>query len=714
MDLTTAIQGFFKFILVIFLCAITFLSVAQTIVLEGDKEISSLGSSLSYFIEEENENYTIEEVSDTNFDKKWLKNPSENLNLGYNSNVVWLKVEIENQSKIENWKLNLDITFIDSIAFYQKNTLPTSEWSVIKTGWHYPYFTRSELASNGFIFPLHLSQNQKAIFYIRTVSNNPTLFPFSISTQKQIIESSQDKHIGYGIYFGILLVISLYNLIIFIMVRDISYLYYVASIIFTFILFGGVSGYLFKYIYPSYPEVNIYLVRVSMIGIIYTTGLFAIHFLKIKEYNLLFYRYFLFIFVLAFIALILDFTIYRSALNSLVKIHSFSLLMVGIYCWYKGNKFAYIYTFAWLGYTTGGLLITLRNSNSLPITFWTNHGVEIGSALEVTLLSIALAERYRIIKREKEIATKKALKLEQQTSQELEVKVNERTQKLNESNEELAQINEEMSVTLDVMGQQKAEIESKNKDITDSINYAKRIQDAILPSQNNIQVAFSDSFTLYLPKDVVSGDFYFFFKNENYTFIAVADCTGHGVPGSLMAMIGTNLLRESIIEKQMILPSKILTNLHNEIVATLKQKETGNRDGMDISLCVINKSENKMYFSGAKNPLISIKNDDVIEYKGSKFSIGGSIKTEGIFFEDTLLEIDDQTSYYMYSDGYQDQFGGENNRKFMRKNLKNLLQNIHKLPFEQQKNILDKTLFEWKEIGNTAQIDDILVMGFKI
>ncbi|WP_338813980.1 7TM diverse intracellular signaling domain-containing protein [Bernardetia sp. Wsw4-3y2] len=713
----------FLFFLPIFFCCVPTTIFAQTIVLEDEKEISSLASSLSYYVEGQNENYTIQEVSSQSFNQKWLQNPAEHLNLGYNSKVIWLKIEIENQSKQEDWNLILDLPYIDSIYFYEpviksdtkvENNTSNSKRKIIQTGWHYPYNTRTNLESNGFVFPLYLSQNQSGIYYLRTQSTNPVLFPISITKQKQAIQQSQDNHIGYGIYFGILLVICLYNLIIFIMVRDISYLYYVASIVFTFLIFGGVSGYLFKYIYPNYPEVNVYLVRLAMIGIVYATGLFVLKFLEVKKYSVLFYRYFLFIFVLAFVALILDFSGYSSSINNIVKLHSFSLLVVGIYCWVKGNKVAYIYTFAWIGYTTGGLMITLRNSGSLPINFWTTHGAEIGSALEVVLLSIALAERYRIMKREKEIATKKALALEQRTTQELEEKVNERTLKLNESNEELAQINEELSINIETVEKQKTEIESKNQDITASINYAKRIQDAILPSQSSIQSAFTDSFTLYLPKDVVSGDFYFFFKNPKHIFLAVADCTGHGVPGSLMAMIGTNLLRESIVEKQMILPSEILMNLHEEIVSTLKQKETGNRDGMDISLCVINKMENKIYFSGAKNPLISIKNEEITEHKGSRFSIGGSIKTEGINFEDKIIEIDNQTSYYMYSDGYQDQFGGESNKKFMRKNLKNLLQTIHKLPFQEQNNILETTLSKWKEIAQAPQIDDILVMGFKI
>ncbi|AFM05713.1 serine phosphatase RsbU, regulator of sigma subunit [Bernardetia litoralis DSM 6794] len=728
MDLLTTKKIYYLFryyMFIAFFLSISFNSSSQTIILEDGKEINSLGSSLSYYIQADNDNYSIEDVSNPNFESKWLKNPSEHLNLGYENSPIWLKIEVENKSQIEDWNLVLDLPYIDSITFHEpstkfsnkgieENRISVNKWKTVQTGWYHPYKTRINLESNGFIFPLNISHNQKGVYYLYIQSSNPLLFPLSIHEQKQVIINSQSSHIGYGIYFGIMLVMLFYNLIIFIITKDKNYIYYVFSIVSTFCVFGGVSGYLFKYIYPNYPIINTFFIGIAMISTSISTGVFAISFLNIKEYSKWLYRIFLLIFILSPIAFILDYLIWDEAVNNITALLALTLLVAGIYCWIKGNRFARFYTIAWTSYIIGGLMITLRNAGSLPINFWTSYGAEIGSALEVILISIALADRYRIIKKEKEIATEKALKLEQRNIQELEEKVKERTIKLNDSNEELSQINEELSINIETVENQKTEIELKSKDITDSINYAKRIQEAILPSQNEISAYFKDSFTFYLPKDVVSGDFYFFLKKKNYTFLAVADCTGHGVPGSLMAMIGINLLREIITENDSTSPAQILMNLHQEVVKTLKQQETGNRDGMDISLCVINKSENKIYFSGAKNPLISIKNEEVIAYKGSRFSIGGSLKTEGINFKDEIIEIDNQTSYYMYSDGYQDQFGGERNKKFMRKNLKALLQKNHKLPFQEQKEILDKTLFEWKEIAQTSQIDDILVMGFKV
>ncbi|WP_338765006.1 7TM diverse intracellular signaling domain-containing protein [Bernardetia sp. ABR2-2B] len=704
---------FIRILATLFLCTIAFSSVfPQKIVLEEGKDISSLGSSLSYFIDSENKGYTIEEVRNTDFDAKWQKNKSEHLNLGYLSVPVWLRVSFSNESKKEDWQFVLDMPFTDSISFYQEKNRNLISHS--QTGWLFPYNSRGDIKNNGFTFPLQVSSNEEIVCYLRIRSNYPVLLPISVLTKEKAHQEGKDSHIGHGIYFGVLLVMMLYNLVIFLMIRDNNYLYYVLTIIFTFLTFAGVSGYLFKYIYPDFAEANLYFTRAAMVATVITASVFTIKFLQLKESFVWLYRLFVTIIIIAFISYPINYLLWGGAINAITKLLSISLLGTGIYCWVKGNKFARFFVLAWGAYIIGGLMITLRNSGTLPINFLTNHGANIGSALEVVLISIALADRYRTIRKEKNIATKKALSLEKQSKEELEIKVKERTQKLNESNEELAQINNALSTTVEVVEKQKTEIEIKSTAIKDSLNYAKRIQEAILPSQNEICSYFEDCFTFYLPKDVVSGDFYFFLKKANYTFVAVADCTGHGVPGSLMSMIGINLLREVIVENDYVSPSQILIKLHQEVVDTLHQKETGNRDGMDISLCIINKTDNKIYFSGAKNSLLSIMNGKVTEYKGSRFSIGGSLKTEGITFEDKVVEIDNQASYYMYSDGYQDQFGGESNQKFMRKNLKNLLQTIHKFPFDEQRNILETTLEKWKSAANASQIDDILVMGFKI
>lgn len=277
----------------------------------------------------------------------------------------------------------------------------------------------------------------------------------------------------------------------------------------------------------------------------------------------------------------------------------------------------------------------------------------------------------------------------------LERIVEERTKQIKAQNKELNRRNEE--------------IKRKNKDITSSINYAKRIQDAMLPIQNEITSAFDDSFILFKPRDIVSGDFYWFAKKNGKIVITAVDCTGHGVPGAFMSLIGSEIL-SSIVGQNVLDAAQILEKMNKYVVAALKQEETSNQDGMDMALCVIDPQEKRVDFAGAKNPLVYIKDEEVHYIKGSRKGIGGH-QEKGVYTMESI-HYETPTYFYIFSDGYQDQFGGPKNRKFMIKRLRNLLLDIHKLPGERQKAILDETIEDWMK--NREQTDDILLMGFRL
>jgi len=264
-------------------------------------------------------------------------------------------------------------------------------------------------------------------------------------------------------------------------------------------------------------------------------------------------------------------------------------------------------------------------------------------------------------------------------------------------------------------------IKKKNADITKSITYAQRIQKAMLPTKLELNKYLNEAFILFKPRDIVSGDFYWFtpIKEDSSIspqdtdfLISAIDCTGHGVPGAFMSMIGFNLLDE-IVAQNITMPDQILNQLHNGIKRSLKQNETDNRDGMDLAICKISRRENKIYFSGAKNPLLCIKDKEIFEYKGDKYPVGGNLEKGRMPFSLTEIPIEKNASYYLYSDGYQDQFGGENGMKFMSKKFKRLLASIGDKPILEQKEILNRTLEEWKG-SKYKQIDDILVIGFKL
>jgi serine phosphatase RsbU (regulator of sigma subunit) len=265
-------------------------------------------------------------------------------------------------------------------------------------------------------------------------------------------------------------------------------------------------------------------------------------------------------------------------------------------------------------------------------------------------------------------------------------------------------------------------IKHQHENITNSINYAQKIQNAMLPNENDYQHLFEDSFILFKPKDIVSGDFYWFFnvsdgdfpntERSNKVIVVAADCTGHGVPGALMSMVGYNLLN-MIVYNKTYEPNLILTELNKNVRSALQQDKNDNKDGMDLALCVINREAKTIEFAGAKNPLIVIKNGTLEHYKGDKHPIGGSQGEAHREFTKHTITYDGDTYIYMFSDGYEDQFGGPDGRKFMVKNLKDLLLKIHQEPFSKQKEILNQTIEDWKGTKE-KQIDDILVMGMKV
>lgn len=268
---------------------------------------------------------------------------------------------------------------------------------------------------------------------------------------------------------------------------------------------------------------------------------------------------------------------------------------------------------------------------------------------------------------------------------------------------------EEIESQRDQLAEQNEEIQKINKDITSSIEYAKRIQTAMLPLDSNIQQHLKDYFILFKPRDIVSGDFYWFSNKNGKTFITAVDCTGHGVPGAFMSMIGAEILTTIINNKNITDAAEILKQLNDYVRTALKQDTTENQDGMDMALCIIDEKEKTVDFSGAKNPLFFLKDNKVHKIKGSRQSIGGFQFGE---FESHTVKYESPTWFYIFSDGYADQFGGKTHSKFMIKRFKDLLIKIHKKPMKEQKIILNETINDW--MLGTRQTDDILVIGFKL
>ncbi len=293
---------------------------------------------------------------------------------------------------------------------------------------------------------------------------------------------------------------------------------------------------------------------------------------------------------------------------------------------------------------------------------------------------------------EQSIELKKLVEELQDANENLEKRVIERTKKVVE---------------------QKRLIELKNEEITSSIEYAKRIQKAILPLEAEISKLLPGYFIFYQPKDIVSGDFYWFTQKGNKSIIVAADCTGHGVPGAFMSMLGISMLDDIVNHQNIVQSDLILNKLKDSIIKSLHQTNNKGelKDGMDLSLLIIDRVEMTLQFSGAYNPLLIIRNNELYTHKADRMPVGFHFK-HNTTFSKTDLNLEKDDMLYIFSDGYTDQFGGVSNKKFMMKQFKSLLLEIHHQPLKAQKKAIKERFFEWK--SSYPQTDDIIIIGIKV
>jgi PAS domain S-box-containing protein len=256
------------------------------------------------------------------------------------------------------------------------------------------------------------------------------------------------------------------------------------------------------------------------------------------------------------------------------------------------------------------------------------------------------------------------------------------------------------------------QLQQQNKAVKDSIFYAQRIQQNSLQSKEYINGIFNKNFVLYKPKDIVSGDFYFFHQDDDNKYAIAVDCTGHGVPGAMMSMVANSIIKEVLLNKKAKAVSQILYELDKELFKCINSYGTEiSYDGMDVSIISVGKKTNRLHYAGAFRPLLIVRKDQVIELKASRYPLGFYSDVDKIFEEHViLLQPDD--CLYLFTDGFIDQFGGENTKKLNRKNFRELLKIAAEMPIEEQEAFLEYSLNNWKQ--ETEQTDDVLVIGIKV
>ena len=268
--------------------------------------------------------------------------------------------------------------------------------------------------------------------------------------------------------------------------------------------------------------------------------------------------------------------------------------------------------------------------------------------------------------------------------------------------------------TNSILRAQNDEIREKNKNIMDSILCAKNIQQAILPDDEKLKNVFNEAFVFSKARDVVSGDFYWFAERDDKVLIAAVDCTGHGVPAAFLNVLGNTLLNQIVHESHVLSPSKILEQLNDHVIESLKSNKVYVQvdDGMDIALCMFDRTTKKLSFAGAKRPLYFIHKSELNVVKGDHYPVGGMLYDTKRNYNQHELQLHPNDLIYLFTDGIVDQFGGESNKKFMYGRLKKLLTEIVSLPLEKQKEAIENEIMSWQ--GNNEQTDDMLFIGVKV
>jgi serine phosphatase RsbU (regulator of sigma subunit) len=546
-------------------------------------------------------------------------------------------------------------------------------------------------------------------------------------TDEETLNKSIKREIGIDFLFlGIILIISLYHLVLFFLRRMvISSLYFAILCIFASAVV--VISKNFEIVYFLWPDISLGL-QIKLDNLFYQFSIFFlilfIYSLFERESNKLIIKVCL-AFCIAFSLFTVFAPIEMSAMG--ITIANWFFIPIIAYLMIIAGKSIYGGIEGSLQSTLGIALLLLASANDLLLN---NYIINTCTLLPFSFLIFMLIQVYIITSR-----FVKAISYSEQLTEEmdylndnLEHLVKERTAKIEQQKEELENQSESLKVANDeivkinhILERQGGEMNKKNRALTDSLNYAKRLQGAVMPDDNYLKSVLPEHFIFFQPKDIVSGDFYWYGEvDSSWDFddasriqiLVAADCTGHGVPGAFMTLLGHNFLNVTVNIQEVTDPEQIIYKLDQQVVETLKQNEPNSiKDGMDIAVLTFNQDKNLLSFSGAGIPLYYITDGELIEYKGSNFGIGGVLRKEKQFIPHKI-EYKPGDSFYIFSDGFADQIGGKEGRKYYKKKFKDFLMEIKDHTMEEQRKLIEDELIQWK--GDFKQIDDILIVGLRM
>lgn len=694
--------------LFILLCTINLIVFAQEKIILSQDNLGQSFTKSTVFLQDKSHKLTIDDVLNESleydsFDLKLDK-------LGFTSASYWFKFEVENQTDYDEFIFFISRTIADQVFLYEIEN--NEVVSVQKTGDNLPLSERTvKTIDNAFPIKINKGNSTKYVLKIRS-DGEAIVVPIVINSTANYFLSTRLRSFFLGSFYGILLTIIILYVFYYLGMKDKSLLLYSIYVSSVFLLQFTLDGLSYFYVFKHFIKIEQFMVVFSAA---LASSLFLVYvksFLKLAEKHKIINKLFNGCIYILIAITVINFVPGRLHSISYLLVNGFSLITLiiafstVIYLKNKGENICIYFSLAVYTIAIGAIIFILTNFRIINNEFLFKYALKTAVFIEVLLLAMSMSNKLRGLQKEKELAQEKAL-----------INLREKNNLVDLQNEMLSSKVKERTEELE---EQKEQLSSKNKEITDSINYAKRLQDALIPSIEKVKEIVPNSFVLFKPKDIVSGDFYWIkesettFKNKENTSIiimSVADCTGHGVPGAFMSIIGLNIFNQTLKEKNVNNPAQALDYLNAQMYNRVnRNNKSVIRDGMDLAFCAIDKESLKLTFSGAKNGLYIIRKSELIELKGDKQPIGYSEHAKAFTMQTFQLEKGDMI--YASTDGYADQFGGERGKKFKYKPFKDLLIDISTKDVDVQEEILTDTFYNWK--GNLEQLDDICIVGIRI
>jgi len=620
--------------------------------------------------------------------------------MDFTTSVFWMKLELSNPSEQEiDYYLELARPLTNTVELYLYSAKGERLQKFI-SGDNLPFQQRA-YAHRKYVFPIDFQAKSKLTLVIKAGSDGEIVkLPAKLWRVDAFTQFVSVENFFIGLYYGIFILVILLFSLFGLALGERLYLYFVSYIIALALFQFSLDGLAYQYFWPSSPWMGNHAILIfatlSMIGMF----LYVRQFLGFKNdfprYNL-FYSIFIFIFGLLFLISLSSGELYAMGFplaNGMSFIAVLYILFGIILKAKKEKKIEVPILLAFISLALSSILFILCNVDIIHSEFFAANALKFGSGTELIFLAIAMAGRYRRTQIEKIEAQEEAFK---------------RLEEINQlKNEQTEKLEKEVEVRTAEIQEKSEQLSTKNKEIINSINYAQRLQDAILPTEKEINSALPNASILFKPKDIVSGDFYWLVETTEKVYFAVADCTGHGVPGAMVSVLGNNSLNRCIQEFGLEDAAQILDKLRELVVDTFTSEKVKVSDGMDISLCVWDKGKN-LQFAGAFNPLYLIREGELSEIKGDKQPIGYYEKLSK--FTTHHLRLQENDSIVLFSDGYADQFGGPKGKKYKYGTFKKLLLKLNPMAMDDWNQAIDREIEEWR--GELEQIDDICVMRVK-